>query len=575
MDDTGAIQPDGQAAAEASDAQVLAQEEAELLQLAGQPVVTRYKRYVAKTGPGWLQSAITLGGGSLGSSLYLGMLGGFSLLWLQPLAMVLGIIMLSSIGYVTLSTGKRPFQAINDHVNPVLGWGWLIATLMANVVWCMPQFALGTAALQQNLLPGLTGTGGKVVACVVLLAAACVVIWFYDSGSKGIRVFEIVLKTMVGLIIACFFGVVIKLSAAGSGLPWGAILKGFVPNIRLLAEPAPTFNAALSATGEFAGYWSGKIVGMQRDVMIAAAATAVGINMTFLLPYSMLKKGWRRAHRELAVFDLAMGLFVPFLLAISCVVIAAASRFHAEPQPGVADGTAPAKLVGQYKELLAQRLAQEVGAETLAAMTREDALAAATALPEGDKRMAAMLVKRDAFNLAASLEGLTGKTFSHYVFGVGVVGMALSSIIILMLINGFVVCEMVGLPDSRIAHRVGCYMVGIGVLGPFIWSGKTLFWLAVPTSVFGFTLIPIAYLTFFLMINNRGLMGAELPRGRKRLAWNVLMIIALMLIVPAALWTLWNKAKWVGVGILAVFVGLAVIVHFVRPPKAVEAPVEG
>ena len=45
------------------------------------------------SGPGWLQSAITLGGGSLSSSLYLGVLGGFMFLWLQPLAMVAGIVM--------------------------------------------------------------------------------------------------------------------------------------------------------------------------------------------------------------------------------------------------------------------------------------------------------------------------------------------------------------------------------------------------------------------------------------------------------------------------------------------------
>ena len=56
----------------------------------------------------WLQSAITLGGGSLASSLYLGILAGYSLMWLQPLAMILGIIMLSAIGYVTMSTGERP-----------------------------------------------------------------------------------------------------------------------------------------------------------------------------------------------------------------------------------------------------------------------------------------------------------------------------------------------------------------------------------------------------------------------------------------------------------------------------------
>ena len=82
----------------------------------------KYKTFMRLSGPGWLQSAITLGGGSLAGSLYLGVLGGMTMLWLQPLAMILGIIMLSAIGYVTLSTGERPFRAINKHVNPVLGW---------------------------------------------------------------------------------------------------------------------------------------------------------------------------------------------------------------------------------------------------------------------------------------------------------------------------------------------------------------------------------------------------------------------------------------------------------------------
>ncbi|MGC8846144.1 MAG: hypothetical protein ACP5QY_09875, partial [Candidatus Hydrogenedens sp.] len=62
------------------------------------------------------------------------------------------------------------------------------------------------------------------------------------------------------------------------------------------------------------------------DVMISAAATAVGINMTFMLPYSMLRKGWDREFRGLAIFDLSTGLFFPFILATSCVVIASAAR---------------------------------------------------------------------------------------------------------------------------------------------------------------------------------------------------------------------------------------------------------
>ncbi|MEJ2703049.1 MAG: hypothetical protein P8Z79_11470 [Sedimentisphaerales bacterium] len=90
-----------------------------------------FKVYVKLSGPGWLQSGITLGGGSLSSSLYLGVLVGFSFMWLQPLAMILGIIMLSAIAYVTLSTGQRPLRGINEHVSPILGWGWLLASMPA------------------------------------------------------------------------------------------------------------------------------------------------------------------------------------------------------------------------------------------------------------------------------------------------------------------------------------------------------------------------------------------------------------------------------------------------------------
>ena len=100
--------------------------------------------YLRLSGPGWLQSAITLGGGSLGSSLYLGVLGGYGLLWVQPLAMILGIVMLSAIGYVTLSTGERPFRAINEHVNPVLGWGWALAVAAAS--WALAAPADGLVA---------------------------------------------------------------------------------------------------------------------------------------------------------------------------------------------------------------------------------------------------------------------------------------------------------------------------------------------------------------------------------------------------------------------------------------------
>ena len=41
----------------------------------------KYKTFAKLSGPGWLQSAITLGGGSLAGALFLGVIGGYSILW--------------------------------------------------------------------------------------------------------------------------------------------------------------------------------------------------------------------------------------------------------------------------------------------------------------------------------------------------------------------------------------------------------------------------------------------------------------------------------------------------------------
>lgn len=502
----------------------------------------RLKTYTKLSGPGWLQSAITLGGGSLGSSLFLGVLAGYSLLWLQPIAMILGVIMLSAISHVALSTGQSPFKAINEEINPVLGWGWVIATILANVVWCLPQFALGTAAATQNLFPALNNTWGKAIVCLLLLGAAITAILAYERGAQGAKAFDRLLKIMVGLIVLAFFGVVIKMSMAGA-LPWGEIMSGFVPDLSLLTEPSEKYKEILATTGEFKDFWKDKIVGMQQSVMISAAATAVGINMTFFMPFVLLGRRWGRDHRGLAKFDLWTALLIPYFLATSCVVIAAASQFNMQPvtlEEMEADKTG--KLEKGYYELVDSRITKALGSEGFAKLSDTERAIQRESLSEADRSMAAMLVKRDSFNLAASLENLTGKLFSHWIFGLGVLGMALSTIIILMTINGHAVCEVMGVPHKGTPFISGALIAGLGVLGPFFWS-KASFWLVVPTSVFGFTLIPVAYLSFFLLMNNKKVLGRECPRGGGRAIWNVAMLVALAVMGTAAVYVAWNK-KW-------------------------------
>ncbi len=536
------------------------------------PLVT-LTTYARMSGPGWLQSAITLGGGSLASSLYLGVLAGFSMLWLQPLAMVLGIVMLSAIAYVTLSTGEKPFGAINRHVNPVLGWGWLVAATMANLVWAMPQFSLGTAAIQQNLLPGVpafAGRTGEWLCAGLLFLVSAIVIWFYDSGSRGVKIFERILKAMVGVVVVSFFGVVAAMTAKGQ-LDWGRIAAGFVPDVSLLWRPAASTQAFIAASGD-PGYWTGLILGQQREVMIAAAATAVGINMTFLLPYSMLRKGWDRDFRGLAAFDLSTGLFIPFVLATSCVVIAAASQFHGR----AATAVPAAEATGQYRANLEKRLAAEIGAEAVGKLVPAELEARLDALPEADRQLSAMLVKRDAFDLAKALENLFGAGgLTQKVFGIGVLGMAVSTIIILMLINGFCITEMLGASSGGVLRRLGSMLPGItGAFGfLFLWSNAAAkFWLAVPTSNFGMALLPIAYVSFFLMMNSRSLLGDALPTGGRRLAFNLAMLVAIAVAALGAGLSIWTNVRWWGVGLAASFVGLAVLTSLLRPPVGRGAP---
>ncbi len=558
-----------------------------LIDAQGRGVAATLKAYARLSGPGWLQSALTLGGGSLGSSLYLGILGGFSLLWLQPFAMAIGVVMMSAIAYVTLSTGERPFRAINRHINPVLGWSWLIATLMANMVWSLPQYSLCFAVCEQNFFPsvfqgdGVLAPGpsnsllGRWVVSGAVLVLCTVVTWSYGSGSWGVRLYDAILKWVVALIVVCFVGVVVRMAMTPEGVDWGAVFAGLLPNFKHLYEPVATLRPLLEgiADPEARRYWSDLIVGEQRDVMLAAGAAAVGINMTFLLPYALLTRGWDKAFRGMTIFDLATGTFIPFVLATGCVVIAAAQQFHGRLPEGVvvaANGSVevPRHFQKPYDALLEQRAAATVsGSNQIVPFTA------------ADERIAATLVRRDTFDLAKSLArlfdpsgGSGGHFMANIVFGVGVVAMTVSSISLMMLISGFVVCEVLDRPAEGWVFRLGCLIASVGVFWPLLWEGDARAWLTVIAGVYGAMLLPIAYVTFFVMMNKKSLLGAEAPTGAGRVVWNVLMAIAATAATAAGVSAIVEKGGVVGVAFVVAYIALVLVVqYFHKPPQAAVA----
>ncbi|MCB9868436.1 MAG: divalent metal cation transporter [Planctomycetes bacterium] len=431
----------------------LAAERERLTALAGKPLPTRLWGYLGMSGPGFLQGALTLGGGSAGSSLFAGALLGYQLLWVQPLAMLCGVLMLQALAHQTLSTGMRPFEAVRRFVHPTMAWAWALASMVASLIWCLPQYSLATSVVAD--VGEQIGTPiPPMASAVAILVLTTAITWSYNRGGRALRAFERLLKVLVAAIILAFGAVVWK-----TGVRWDELRHGLFG-----------FELPRSADGI--------------AVMISAFATAVGINMTFLFPYTLLARGWGREHRGLARFDLTLGLMLPYVLATSLVIIATANVIHPHYDP-VAGG------------------------------------------------------RPSALDMARALEPLGGVA-GRIVFDLGILGMTLSTIPLLMLVCGFIAVELFGVSPSGWGYRLATLIPAPGVLGPLVWKDWG-FWLVTPTSVLCGLMLPIAYISFFVLQNRRGYLGADMPSGWKRVVWNVLLGAVVLVVSCGCALEVWSR----------------------------------
>ena len=334
------------------------------------------------------------------------------------------------------------------------------------------------------------------------------------------------LKGLVAIVVLAFMAVVVVLASQGS-IAWGAFFGGLIPDFSALFKPTASYNEAIAATGENASFWTKYIADSQRNIIIGAFGSAVGINMTFLLPYTLLKRGWSKQHRELSRFDLVLGLFVPFLMATSFLVIATSAQFHAKKDSIVS--------TGNYNAVVDTWLASKDASYDKNA---ESAQAQRDALPDADQQLAAMVAKRTAKDLAKSLEPALGKN-AQLIFGIGILAMAISTMIVHMMMNGYAISEAFGKPGQKALFMFGAAMPALsGFFSPILWTGnpdiKTT--LNIPAGTIATTLLPIAYLIFILLMNSRQTLGEEMPRKRSLI--NILMLIAGGAASFAAVWNL-------------------------------------
>jgi manganese transport protein len=417
------------------------------------PAIRRYLAFLRKGGPGYLQSALTLGGGTAATMLFAGAAFGYQLLWVAPISMLLGVIMMSAVAHQTLSTGLRPFPAMRRYAGPVFAWGFAAGAVISSIIWHFAQYSLGAAVISDmGAAAGIEiphGVGGLMVLTVAIFWA-----FAYGKSSTALRLFETSLKILVWGIVGCFGLVVFKTGIADPG----ALLAGFIP-----------FQFPESATGVQAS-----------TVVIGGLAAAVGANMLFLYPYSLLARGWGRSHRRLAQFDLLAGMALPYILATALMVIATANTFYF-----------------------------------------------------GDLEFSG--TRLSPVQAAQALGSVVGEGLGRWIFNLGILGMAVSSIILQMICCGFVATEVLGWKFGSKRYRMACLLPVPGVLGAVLWTDIAL-WIAVPTTLLCGFMLPIAYLGFIKMQRSEAFLGKDKPIGPRGTAWLGGMVISTLTLTTFLVW---------------------------------------
>ena len=441
------------------DAARLAAERAWLAGLASRPWIARHLAYLRRGGPGYLQSALTLGGGTASACLLMGAAFDTRLLWVAPLGMILGGVVFAAIAHQTLSTGMRPFDAMRTHAGPVFAWGWAIGTVLASVVWHFAQYSLASAVLVD--LASIAGFDApRWLMGLVVLAWAIPTALSFGSGSRFTAWFERLIRALVWTIVLLFAIVAFRI---GFGNP-AAIAAGFLPG----ALPADRVTPG------------GTVAAL--PVVISGIASAVGVNMTFLYPYTLLARGWGREHRELARTDIAVGMVLPFVVVTALIVI--------------------------------------VSAATLSAGFTGTSISPVEA--------------------AKTLGGTLGAVWGRVLFDLGLLAMLLSTITLHMVCSGLAVGEMCRAPFGSRLYRVGTLLPAPGVLGSVWWTSMSV-WLAVPTSIVAGLMLPLAYLGFMKLQTSRAYLGDDRPTGARGAAWLAGMGLATLVLVVFLGWYLVAK----------------------------------
>lgn len=131
-----------------------------------------------------------------------------------------------------------------------------------------------------------------------------------------------------------------------------------------------------------------------------------------------------------------------------------------------------------------------------------------------------------------------GDLVGRLVFPLGVLGMAVGSLVMHMLTCGAAAMEMFNLEQDSIHYRLACLLPTPAVLGVFLWSSMGPY-VILPTSAICGLLLPIAYVGWLVLNNRSTYLGGDTPTGSRALIYNAGMTTCIATVLASVVYSIW------------------------------------
>jgi hypothetical protein len=515
--------------------------------------------YAKMDGPGWWISGASLSAGTLMGSIGLGLRLGPDALWIQAAAMLLGLFSLFAVSHITLNCQQSLFAILKNDWNKSLAMWLAISAMITSFTWCMPQFRFGVEITVSTLIPALDNKGGKALTAFILLSITIGLSLLYEKQGPRSAVFYWILKLLVLFVVISSLASVILLISQAK-VSYNELFSGLVPSYSVLSEPAPCFIPLLEKMGNMGPFWVNEIMNKQRELVLVCFSSTLGVNVLFALPLLLLNRNWRRVHVGFAKFNLFTTAFIPFAITTTCLSLLSVIAFQQEYAAGTYDEI---HNNSDVQDLLNRRIASDIGLENFQALAPFQQGEKIQSLTAEEKQLATLVVGRSFNQWIHSLTQVGGDSLM-YLLGCMVFVISLSTIVVLMIINGHLLCEILGKPHKGAAFQSGSLLLALASIGPFVWSGQNN-WISDPTYFVSLAILPFALLSFFLLLNNSDIMGRERPRGIAGGLLNVGTLASFLFIGSSALYLVWNQS-WkeypIGKALLVIIGILLLISHF-------------